>query len=50
MVGEHVTRVSISFSNEILKKLDEMAKKDSRNRSKQIEYIIKYYLENEKRD
>lgn len=50
MVGEHVTRVSISFSNEILKKLDEMAKKDSRNRSKQIEYIIKYYLENSKKD
>ena len=50
MVGENVKRVSISFSNEILKKLDELAKKQSRNRSKQVEFLLKYYLENEKED
>ena len=50
MVGENVKRVSISLSNEILKKLDELAKKQSRNRSKQVEFLLKYYLENEKRD
>lgn len=50
MVGEHVTRVSISFSNEILAKLDELAKEQSRNRSKQVEFLLKYYLENSKKD
>ena len=50
MVGENVKRVSISFSKEILEKLDEIAKKQSRNRSKQVEFLLKYYLENNKED
>lgn len=50
MVGENVKRVSISFSEDILRKLDEIAKKQSRNRSKQVEFLLKYYLENNKED
>ena len=41
-------RISITLSKNILKKLDKFCSEECRNRSKEIEYIIKYYLANKK--
>lgn len=41
-------RISITLNKETLAKLDELAKNECRNRSKQIEYLILNYLKNKK--
>lgn len=39
-------RISITLSRNILKELDKLCSEECRNRSKEIESIIRYYLAN----
>ena len=41
-------RISITMNKDILKKLDNLCLEECRNKSKEIEFIIKYYLANKK--
>ena len=41
-------RISITLNKNILKELDKFCLEECRNRSKEIEYIIRYYLANKK--
>lgn len=41
-------RISITMSKDTLKELDNLCSEECRNRSKEIEFIIKYYLANKK--
>lgn len=41
-------RISVTLNKNILKELDRFCSEECRNRSKEIEYIIKYYLAHEK--
>lgn len=41
-------RISITLSKDTLKELDNLCSEECRNRSKEIEFIIKYYLANKK--
>ena len=41
-------RISVTISKDLLKELDKFCSEECRNRSKEIEFIIKYYLANKK--
>ena len=41
-------RISITLNKDTLKELDNLCSEECRNRSKEVQYIIKYYIANKK--
>ena len=41
-------RISITLNKDILKELDKLCLEECRNKSKEVQYIIKYYLAHKK--
>jgi metal-responsive CopG/Arc/MetJ family transcriptional regulator len=44
-----MANVTISLSEENIKKLDALAKKENRKRSNQIVHMMEFYIENQKK-